>query len=393
MSRLLRCLLVAGAGPAAFDAVETHVGSPRFWPLADIPTPFVLVDGPTVRRNVERVASYAEEHGLAVRPHAKTHKSRFVGRMQLEAGATGLTVAKVGEAEVFSGICDDLLLAYPVVDAAKARRLAAVAEGRRVRAAVDSTLSVQALAAAARERGVELGLLVDLDVGHGRTGCPSAAEALRLARAIAETGGVRFDGVFYFPGHVGGPYGGQSSALAPVAERVGELLGLLKAEGLEASVVSGGSTPSLFQSHLDPHLTEVRPGTSVYNDVNTLAGGYCELADCATRVVATVVSTAAAGQVVIDAGSKTLTSDRCGPDPGRGFGLVVEYPASVVRALNEEHGMVDVSGCASAPRLGERVTVVPNHVCPCVNLHDAFWWTEDGETARAAPVDARGRVA
>lgn len=362
-------------------------------PLADIPTPFVLVHGPTVRRNIERVASYAKAHGLAMRPHAKTHKSLFVGRMQLEAGAVGLTVAKVGEAEVFSAICDDLLLGYPIVDPAKARRLAAVVEGRAVRAAVDSDLSVRVLAEAARERGVEIGLLVDLDVGNGRTGCPSAAEALRLARAITGTRGVRFDGIFYFPGQIGGPYAGRDSSMGPVSERVGEALGLLRSAGLEAAVVSGGSTPSLFQSHLDPHLTEIRPGTSVYNDVNTLAGGYCELADCATRVTATVVSTAVSGQVVIDAGSKTLTSDRCGPDPGSGFGLVVEYPQALVRALNEEHGMLDVSGCDTAPRLGERVTVVPNHVCPCVNLHDAFWWAEDGASARQQVVDARGCVA
>ncbi|HEX6983802.1 MAG TPA: alanine racemase, partial [Planctomycetaceae bacterium] len=161
-------------------------------PLAEVPTPFVVVHEPAVRRNVLRVATYAKAHGLSVRSHAKTHKSLFVGRLQLEAGAVGLTVAKVGEAEVFSTVCDDLLLAYPVVDAAKARRLAAVGEARTVRAAVDSDLAVRVLAGAARERGVELGLLVDLDVGNGRTGCPSAAEALRLARLAAETPGVRF---------------------------------------------------------------------------------------------------------------------------------------------------------------------------------------------------------
>jgi D-serine deaminase-like pyridoxal phosphate-dependent protein len=362
-------------------------------PLTDIPTPFVLVHGPTVRRNIGRVASYAKAHGLAVRPHSKTHKSLFVGRTQLDAGAIGLTIAKVGEAEVFAAICDDLLLAYPVVDPAKAARLAAVAEGRTVRAAVDSELGVRTLAEAARARGVTLGLLVDLDIGNGRTGCPSAAEAHRLARLMAETPGVRFDGVFYYPGHVGGPAERQAAMMAQVSDRVAGLLDLLRSDGLEAGIVSGGSTPTLFHSHLDPHLTEIRPGTNIYNDVNTIAGDYCDLDDCAARVTSAVVSTAAAGQVVIDAGSKTLTSDRCGPDPDRGYGLVVEYPEAHVRALNEEHGMVDVSRCATAPRLGERVTVVPNHVCPCVNLHDVFWWTEDGETARPMPVDARGKVA
>lgn len=361
-------------------------------PLAEIPTPFVLVHGPTVRRNIERVTSYAKTHGLAVRPHSKTHKSLFVGRMQLDAGAIGLTVAKVGEAEVFAALCDDLLLAYPVVDPAKAARLAAVAEERTVRAAVDSEVGVRTLAEAALARGVTIGLLVDLDVGNGRTGCATSAEALRLARLIAETPGVRFDGVFYYPGHVGGPAERQAAMMAQVSGRVGELLDLLRSDGLEAGIVSGGSTPSLFHSHLDPRLTEIRPGTNVFHDVNTIAGGYCGLDDCAARVTATVVSTAAAGQVVIDAGSKTLTSDRCGPDPDRGYGLVVEHPDAHVRALNEEHGMVDVSRCATAPRLRERVTIVPNHVCPCVNLHGVFWWTEDGETARLMPVDARGRV-
>jgi D-serine deaminase-like pyridoxal phosphate-dependent protein len=157
--------------------------------------------------------------------------------------------------------------------------------------------------------------------------------------------------------------------------------------------VSGGSTPTAFTSHLVTSLTEMRPGTYVYNDMNTVHAGYCELDDCAARIVCTVVSDAVPGQVIIDAGGKTLTYDKCGPAPASGHGYIVEYPRAKITKLSEEHGQVDVSACDRAPRVGERVTVIPNHVCPCVNLQDAVWWVENGDgKAEPMPVDARGKL-
>jgi D-serine deaminase-like pyridoxal phosphate-dependent protein len=139
-------------------------------------------------------------------------------------------------------------------------------------------------------------------------------------------------------------------------------------------------------------MTEARPGTYVFYDMTGVRGGYARLEDCAARIHCTVVSTAVPGQFVIDAGSKTLTSDKCGPAPESGHGHVVEYPMAKIVKLNEEHGQVDCRGCGSGPRVGERVTVIPNHICPCVNLQDQVWWTEEGEAPRAMRVDARGKV-
>jgi D-serine deaminase-like pyridoxal phosphate-dependent protein len=181
--------------------------------------------------------------------------------------------------------------------------------------------------------------------------------------------------------------------LAAVDTLVGETLALWKKDGHEAAIVSGGSTPTAFQSHLVTNVTEIRPGTYVYHDMNGVRGGFATIDDCAARVIATVVSTAVPGQVVIDAGSKTLTMDRCGPAPDSGHGLVVEYPETKVVKLTEEHGQVDVRQCPRPPKLGERVSVIPNHICPCINLQDRVWWQDGtGDAPRPVPVDARGRV-
>ncbi len=156
--------------------------------------------------------------------------------------------------------------------------------------------------------------------------------------------------------------------------------------------MSGGSTPTAYQSHLIRRITEIRPGTYVFNDMNTVAGGFCELDDCAARIECTVVSDAVPGQIVIDAGSKTLTADRCIPAPESGYGHAVEYPDAEIVALSEEHGQVNVEKCADRPRIGERVTVIPNHVCPCINLQDTVWWRDGDADPEPLSVEARGML-
>jgi D-serine deaminase-like pyridoxal phosphate-dependent protein len=160
--------------------------------------------------------------------------------------------------------------------------------------------------------------------------------------------------------------------------------------GLQARIVSGGSTPTAFQSHQIPEYTEIRPGTYIYNDMNTVRGGYCGLEDCAAHVVCTVVSTAVPGQVVIDGGSKTLTAELCPAAPDSGHGYILEYPEARIAKLSEEHGQVDIRACRAGPQLGERVTVIPNHICPCVNLQDAVWWRDEEGRLQELPIDARG---
>jgi D-serine deaminase-like pyridoxal phosphate-dependent protein len=338
------------------------------------------------------VATYAASHGLNVRPHEKTHKSLEMARRQLAHGAAGLTVAKAGEAEVMSGACDDLLLAYPPVDRYRADVVARLARSVRMRVSLDTAEAIESLAAATQRAGTRVGVLIDLDVGMGRTGVPTSQRALELAQAASGHASLRVDGLFIYPGHVWANAVEQAEVMAKVNAMVNEAIGLFAKYGIDCPVVSGGSTPTLFQSHLIPRMTEIRPGTYIYNDMNTVRGGYCELDDCAARIVCTVISDAVAGKVVVDAGSKTLTSDRNAPRPESGFGHIVEYPEAVITRLSEEHGEVDVRSCQRRPRVGERVMIVPNHICPCINLQDAVMLRETSGAVRRLKIDARGMI-
>jgi D-serine deaminase-like pyridoxal phosphate-dependent protein len=379
------CSIVTSTATLPAELLATH---PE---LAQLPTPALVLHAPLVRRNIQKLAQYAAAHGIAVRPHAKTHKSREIAQLQLAAGAIGLTVAKVSEAEALTDPGQDVLLAYPPVGIERATRLARLARDRTVRAAVDSVAAIEQVSVAARNAGVTIGLLVDFDVGLGRTGVQTRDESLQLAQAIDRAKGVRLDGMMIYPGHIGGPPAEQAAKLHVVNQRVGEALELWARHGLSASIVSGGSTPTAYQSHIISRQTEIRPGTYLFNDMNIVLDECCSIEDCAARVLTTVVSDARPGQVVIDAGSKTLTQDR-NSHPDAGFGRILEYPQARIVRLSEEHGQVDVRACDSKPVIGERVTIVPIHICPCVNLRDSVWWWEPGDTLRELPIDARGRI-
>jgi D-serine deaminase-like pyridoxal phosphate-dependent protein len=357
----------------------------------DLPTPALVIDADIVRRNLSRMAEYSTRHKISVRPHVKTHKSRKLAAMQLDFGSRGLTAAKVGEAEVMAEVCEDLLLAYPAVDTARTHRIARLAAKTNLKVAIDSAEAADALALAARTAGTTIGILVDLDVGLGRTGVQSPDDAWLLAEHVLKLRELKLSGLFCYPGNIWTPAAEQGAALRVVSGKLEQTIAIWRSHGVAAEVVSGGSTPSAYQSHLVPEYTEIRPGTYIFNDMNTVRGNWCALEDCAARIVATVVSTAVPGQVVIDAGSKTLTSDRNGLFPDSGFGHVVEYPQAIVTKLTEEHGQIDIRGCAQPPRLGERVTVIPNHICPCVNLIDAAWWMDGGQ-CEPLPIDARGKL-
>jgi D-serine deaminase-like pyridoxal phosphate-dependent protein len=359
--------------------------------LAKMATPAIVIDAAQARANVQRLANYAAAHGIKIRPHTKTHKLRKLAQMQLAAGAVGIAVAKVTEAEAISDPGQDVLVAYPPIGEGRADRLVALAHDRTMRAAVDSLTAIEQTASAAKVMEATVGLLVDLDVGLGRTGVASPADTLPLAQAIDRHPNLRLDGLMIYPGQVWSKPNEQAAELQAVDDLVAETLALWKKHSLSAAIVSGGSTPTAFQTHLMPHVTEIRPGTYVYNDMNTVRPGFATVDECAARVVATVISDAVPGQVVIDAGSKTLARDASSVPDG-GFGYVVEYPKARIKQLSEEHGQVDVRNCDPRPKLGERVTIIPNHICPCVNLHAAVWWLEPGQPLEQIPVDARGCI-
>lgn len=366
---------------------------PDYMNVADLDTPALVVDLNILERNLACVAGYAKENGLRLRPHTKTHKSVRIGRQQLQAGAVGLTVAKVSEAEVMLGAePPDLLVAFPIVGESKLRRLMEVARRARVTVALDSRFAAQQLSNAAREAQVEIGVLAEMDAGLGRVGVPAGEPLLDLARFIQSLPNLRFEGITFYPGHIKSVDEPGLAALAKVSELIGTVRADFRRAGIRIGIVSGGSTPTLFQSHLVEGLTEIRPGTYVFNDVNTVASGGCGLEDCAASILAAVVSTARPGQMIIDGGSKTFSSDRPSNPAEVTFGHVVEAPGARFHKMNEEHGFIDITHAERGFSVGDRVHVIPNHICVAVNLHEKVYGIREGEVEAVWTVDGRGKL-
>jgi D-serine deaminase-like pyridoxal phosphate-dependent protein len=358
--------------------------------LDEVMTPAAVVDLDVMEANLERMASYTREHGLALRPHTKTHKSPLLAAEQIRRGAAGLTVAQLHEARVMTAASDDILLAHPPVGAPKLARLLALPAGARITVALDSRDALEPLARAASDAARTIDVLVELDLGMGRVGIANAAEAVELCRLAAQMDGVRWRGIMFYPGHIRAHVDEQGEELELVDGRLGHMLQQLGERGLEPEIVSAGSTPAAWASHHISGLTEIRPGTYIFNDRTTAAIGACQWSDCAYSVLATVVSTAVHGQAVVDAGSKALFREELRGAPAAGFGALLDRPEVVVKGLSEEHGLLDLSATDWRPRVGDRVRIVPNHVCVSVNLHERVWGLRGEQVERSWPVAARG---
>lgn len=346
---------------------------------ADLVTPALLVDGDVLDTNIAEMAAFAAASGAALRPHAKTHKCLEIARAQLAAGAVGLTVATVAEAEIFAEVCDDLFIAYPVrADARRGRRLRELAERVTLRVGVDSVDGAEALA---RNAG-PLEVLVEVDSGHHRTGVvPDRAG--EIARAAARAG-LTVRGVFTFPGHAYGPGAAVPAAAAEAAALAAAARATVEA-GCAADIRSGGSTPSAAHTDLTA-VNELRPGVYVFGDAQQVTLGSCPPARVALVAVGTVVHSRS-DAVVLDAGSKVLGADR--PAWAPGFGHVLGRPDLVVSALSEHHATVPWPD-GRPPAVGEVVALVPNHVCATVNLADELNVTRGGHLTDRWVVKARG---
>ncbi|MBL4883765.1 MAG: alanine racemase [Planctomycetaceae bacterium] len=357
-----------------------------------VATPAMVIDLALVRENLLKLSAYLKPHGITVRPHTKTHKSKRLAQEQLNTGSVGLTVAKVGEAEVMAEVCDDILIGYPAIDAHRCSRIAKLAHKITLRVAVDSKYGIEALARAAKEAGSTIGVLIDLNCGSDRTGVATPELSLELAQHVVCCGeGVRLDGLFFYPGQVWVPVDQQPPVLKKIDDLLKKTLNLWTEAGLKAEIVSGGSTPTAYQSHHITSQTEIRPGTHIFNDMNTVHAGFCTLQDCSVALICTVISDAVDGKVIIDAGSKSLTSDKNVTQPDSGYGYILEYPEAQVSKLSEEHGELDVRNCKSVPEVGDRVTLIPNHICPCLNLQEQVWLqTENG--LEELTVDTQGMI-
>jgi D-serine deaminase-like pyridoxal phosphate-dependent protein len=347
--------------------------------LSELETPVLTADLDAIERNISRMQAYCDEHGVELRPHIKTHKLPELARLQLEAGAVGITCQKLGEAEVMAdaGI-EDILLSFPLVGSAKAERLAALAGRVKMTVVGDSAAVAEGLSPVLARQGVEVDFLVECDTGLGRTGVQSPEEAAALAELVDGLEGLRFAGLMTYP------------SLPETAPWLLAAREAIEARGLSVERVSGGGTPTAERTHELGVVDELRVGTYIYGDRACIANGSVPLDDCALRVVATVVSRPTRERAIIDAGSKTLTSDLA--VDATGLGLLVEYPDAEVYALNEEHGYVDVSRCEPAPEIGDRVTIVPNHACTTANMHDEIVLHRGGEVVETLPTAARGKV-
>ncbi|NNM31840.1 MAG: D-TA family PLP-dependent enzyme, partial [Gemmatimonadetes bacterium] len=268
--------------------------------LDHVETPVGVADLARARSNARRVVDYCRDHGLRWRPHIKTHKSLDMAQLQLGAGASGLTVATPHEAEVMSTVCSDLLLAYPPVGARKVERVVGLPPHVDLKVGLDSREALVPLAEAAVRRGRVVGVLVEFDAGMGRVGVVEPTSALELARLAESLDGVRFDGLMFYPGHIRVPAREQGPMLVALADRVTRFVDCLSDAGLSPDTVSGGSSPTLWNSHTLPGLTEVRSGTCIYNDRDMVELDVAGTQDLAYTVLASVVSVAVPGQAVVD---------------------------------------------------------------------------------------------
>ena len=359
--------------------------------LEQLETPVPVVDLDRLAHNLDRMAAYATLHGLRLRPHVKTHKSPRIAAEQLRLGAVGLTCATLREAEVMSEVCDDILVAYPPVGAARLERLAMLPASVRVAVAADDANALDALSVAARLGHRTIDVMVEADLGMHRVGVTSPDKAVAIARHIERSSSLRFAGLQFYPGHIRAQVSEQDAALAQLGRDIATYVDALHDAGLPPAIVSGGSTPAAWRMHEVPGVNEVRPGTYVYNDRTTAQIGACDWEDCALTVLATVVSVSVKGQAVVDAGTKALGREPLRAD-GDGYGALLDHPEVIVSRMSEEHGILDLSRSSWRPRLGDQVRIVPNHVCIAVHLFDEIIGVRGHAVETRWPVAARGRA-
>ena len=344
----------------------------------ELETPVPVVDLDRLEANISRLQVYLDEHKIANRPHIKTHKIPAIAKMQMDAGAIGITCQKLSEAEVMADAgFKDIFIPYNIIGESKLAKLTALAKRITVSVTADSAVTVRGLSDAAQRAGLILTVLVECDTGAGRCGVQSPQQAAELAGLIAQLPGLRFGGLMTYP---------TDKSLDAF---VTETRSLLAKDKIKIERVSGGGTPPIWQAHTNKEVTEHRAGIYVYGDRLTLRSGSVTLDTCALRVFTTVVSRPTEGRGIVDAGSKSLSMDLHGLE---GYGYICEYPDAKIYALTEEHGHVDFSACKQKPEIGERLTIIPNHCCTVTNLFDEVVGVRGDQVEVTWKVAARGTV-
>jgi D-serine deaminase-like pyridoxal phosphate-dependent protein len=345
-------------------------------------TPCAVIDMDKVERNIARIQAACDAAGVANRPHIKTHKSPLLAQMQIKAGAKGITCQKLGEAEIMAdaGI-DDILISYNLLGEEKMARLAALLRRANVKVCVDNMTVIDGLIRVPHLAERELSVLVECDTGRKRAGVETPAEAIELARELSAWPGLKFAGLLMYPTETGWD---------DTQRFLDETTAGLRAVRLEPGIVSTGGSPNLKNVGKLKGATEHRPGTYIYNDRMQVAAGVASWDDCALNIYSTVVSRAGPERGILDAGSKTLTSDTGGGLDGHG--LILEHPEAKIAKFAEEHGFLDLARSNTRPNVGDVVRIVPNHVCVVVNMMDEVVMVRGDEIVGVLPVAARGKL-
>lgn len=358
----------------------------------ELTTPSVIVHLDIAERNIETMAQRLKQAGIAHRPHIKTHKSIALGRKQVEAGAIGITTAKLGEAEVFAEAgFDNILVAYPLLGQDKLQRFAALHERITVITTMDSMEVARGLSSVGAQTNKPVQALIEIDLGMHRCGV-QPENAVAFAEEVRRTlPGVEIVGLMEYNSLVRkektddekrAALKSQYAVVSSVAEE-------LRNAGFRMDIVSAGSTVAATYPDAVQGVTEVRAGSYIFQDATGVSIGIAKEEDCAIRIVATVVSTPYPGHASIDAGSKTLTSD--GAHGRTGYGIVVGHPDVVISSLNEEHGYLQFDPSKDTFKVGQRIEIIPNHGCVVSNLADYVYWVRDGQVEGPMCVDARGK--
>ena len=359
-------------------------------------TPYLSVDRARMEKNILKMADIARGSGVTLRPHVKTHKIPAIARKQVEAGAVGITVAKVSEAEVMAGGgIEDIFIAYPLVTEEKIRRAVALSKRIRLILGVDSSEGARWLSAVAEAEDHPLEVRLEVDTGLRRTGVPYD-RAVELADEISAFGRLDLAGIYTYRGAVrdGSPTLDREKAGTEEGRLMVSLAERMRERGIEIRDVSLGSTPTAEFAARVEGVTEIRPGTYVFYDTMQTRLGACSPNERAAEVVATVVSRPSPELAVIDGGSKTFATDvQPGGEPLNlvGFGEVVDHPEAVLARLTEEHGMLSLDQDSDLG-VGDVVRIFPNHICSTVNLHDTVYLTDGDGNTEELPVAARGKV-
>jgi len=355
-------------------------------PVEELDTPVIIVDLDVVGSNISKMQKWADRHKVAVRPHSKTHKSPYFARIQLEAGAIGLCAAKVSEAEVLvNGGVPEVMVPNQVIGERKIARLMSLARHARIIVAVDDAANVKDLSDGATAFGAEVGVIIEVDIGMHRCGVERGPQVVKLAKLIAKSPGLRFDGIMGYEGHVvaNRDYEVRKTETLKAMERLTGAADDIRKAGLPVRIVSAAGTGTYNITGGVKGITELQPGSYIFMD-----GDYLQVFQdfsSALNVLATVISRPAPDRAVTDAGLKSISTDR-------GLPQVVGVPGATVTGLSEEHGRMKVEGAATKLKVGDRVRFLPMHGDTTINLHTHYFGVRDGRLEAVIPIEGRGKI-